>query len=97
MASIIMDVFSVGEYDAQEALKKDNAPHLIDDFMKGNGTNRIFVYYQIPYKITDSGEIQDQGSHQEFFVTDGEKVKLKGKGVYFFRTLPPGKPINPNG
>lgn len=65
--------------------------------MKGNGTNRIFVYYQIPYKIVDSGEIHDVGSHQEFFVTDGEKVKLKGKGVYFIRTLPPGKAINPNG
>jgi len=26
------------------------------------------------------------GSHKEFFVTDGEKVKLKGKGLYFVRT-----------
>lgn len=35
----------------------------------------------------------DIGGHEEFFVTDGEKVKLKGKGVYFLRTNP-GKPIN---
>jgi hypothetical protein len=27
----------------------------------------------------------------------GEELKLKGKGIYFLRTTPPGKPINPNG
>jgi len=28
---------------------------------------------------------------------DGEKLKLKGKGVYFMRCTPPGKPITPSG
>lgn len=27
----------------------------------------------------------------------GEKEKLKGKGIYFLRTTPNGKPVNPNG
>lgn len=27
----------------------------------------------------------------------GEKERLKGKGIYFVRTTPPGKPVNPNG
>ena len=27
----------------------------------------------------------------------GEKEKLKGKGLYFVRTTPPNKPVNPNG
>lgn len=35
--------------------------------------------------------------HEEFFVTDGERVKLKGKGVYFVRCTPPGRPINISG
>ena len=26
----------------------------------------------------------------------GEKERLKGKGLYFVRTTPPGKPVNPN-
>ena len=30
-------------------------------------------------------------------MSDGEKVKLKGKGLYFVRCTPPGKPINLNG
>jgi dynein heavy chain len=29
-------------------------------------------------------------------VTDGEKIKLKGKGVYFLRTTPQGKALNLN-
>jgi hypothetical protein len=27
----------------------------------------------------------------------GEKIKLKGKGVYFMRCVPPGKPITASG
>jgi hypothetical protein len=44
--------------------------------------------------VNDGGEIQDYGGHKEFAVTDGEKVKLKGKGLYFVRTTKPGKAIN---
>jgi len=65
--------------------------------MKGAGSSRIFVYYQTPYKVSESGEITDTGGHPEFSVTDGERVKLKGKGVYFVRTTPPGKALNPSG
>lgn len=57
----------------------------------------MFVYYQTGYKFTESGEIYDFPGREEFYVTDGEKEKLKGKGVYFVRSTPPGKPVNPNG
>jgi dynein heavy chain len=30
-------------------------------------------------------------------VTDGESIKLRGKGIYFIRTTPHGKPVSPNG
>lgn len=56
-----------------------------DNFFAGSGPNRVFVYYQTQYKITDSGDIKEYGGHKEFFVTDGEKIKLKGKGCYFLR------------
>lgn len=29
-------------------------------------------------------------------MSDGEKIKLKGKGVYFVKTTEPGRPINLN-
>lgn len=42
-------------------------------------------------------ELIDQGGHKELTVTDGEELKLKGKGLYFIRTTPPGKAVNTNG
>jgi dynein heavy chain len=93
MASVIADVFKIGENDAQEVFRSGSQPQF-EEFFKGAGPARIFVYYQTPYKVTEAGEIVDVAGHKEFFVTDGEKVKLKGKGVYFVRTAPPGKAIN---
>lgn len=73
--------------------RDSNQPYF-EDFFRGIGPNRIFVYHQTQYKISESGEIVDLGGDVKFFVTDGEKVKLQKKGVYFVRTNPPGKPIN---
>jgi len=86
MASVIADVFKIGEFDALEVFRKESHQPLFEDFFKGAGPSRIFIYYQTPYKITESGEIFDYAGPKEFFVTDGEKVKLKGKGIYFVRT-----------
>jgi dynein heavy chain len=36
-------------------------------------------------------------ARDEFYITYGEKIKLKGKSVYFMRCTPPGKPITPAG
>jgi hypothetical protein len=45
------------------------------------------VFYQIPYRTAENGEIIEvSGGAKEFIVSDGEKTKLKGKGVYFVRT-----------
>lgn len=93
MASVIADVFQIGEYDAYEVFKNDVNKQMLEDFQKGVGPSRIFIFYQTQHKVTESGEIIELGGHKEFFVTDGEKLKLKGKGVYFVRTTQPGKPI----
>jgi len=97
MAQTIADVFEgVTETDGVEVLRNPSFKKMFDDFFAGVGPVRILVYYQTQYKITDSGEIKDYGGHKEFFVTDGEKIKLKGKGLYFLRCTDPGKAINPN-
>jgi len=46
-----------------------------------------------------TGEIEDvkNASSCEFYVTHGEKEKLRGKGIYFLRMTAPGKGINPSG
>jgi hypothetical protein len=90
MASIIADAFKIGEFDALEVFRNQQFAQIFDDFQKGIGPSRIFVYYQTPYKISESGEIIDShGQHKEFIVSDGERVKLKGKGLYFVRTTDP--------
>jgi hypothetical protein len=92
MALVISDVFNVSEAEATEALNRDNAPTLMDNFMKGLGQAHIFVYYQAPYRINEeTGEIRETSSQKEFVITDGDKVKLKGKGLYFLRTKLDGK------
>lgn len=56
MAGIISDVFGIGEYDAQEVFRGQYQQNF-DDFFKGYGPNRIFIYYQSHFKISESGEI----------------------------------------
>lgn len=98
MASIIADVFSIGEYEAHELFRNPKHAQVFDGFLKGTGQGRVFVYYQTAYKITESGDYIDYpNTREEFYVTDGEKEKLKGKGIFFYRTTPVGKPVNPNG
>jgi len=72
----------------------------LENWIKGTGPAHIFIYFQKPYKTNElTGETSEiQGSTDQFFVTDGEKEKIKGKGVYFMRcTVPPGRPITTTG
>lgn len=81
---------------------------MIDKFIKGDGPPRLFFYYQPPYKVVESGEIQFQsGVRPELVITDGKSLrvsncqgdshKLKGKGLYFARNKAPGQSINAGG
>ena len=46
---------------------------LLDGWMAGTASAQIFIYYQKPYKITESGEIEDdKNSGKQFYVTDGK-------------------------
>jgi hypothetical protein len=45
MASVIADVFQIGEYDAYEVFKNDVNKQMLEDFQKGVGPSRIFIFY----------------------------------------------------
>jgi hypothetical protein len=45
----LLDAFQVGEYDTQAAFAPPFT-QLWEDFQKGEGPSRIFVFYQTPYK-----------------------------------------------
>lgn len=41
--------------------------------MKGQGSAHLFVYYQKPYRVTETGEIDEyKGGREEFYITDGK-------------------------
>jgi hypothetical protein len=44
---------------------------MIDDFLNGTGPNKIFFFYQPPYKLKDKDEIYELGSRAELFITNG--------------------------
>ena len=57
----------------QEPFTNQKFKGTFDAWMKGTGPAHLFIYYQRPYKITDSGEIDEyRGGREEFFVTDGK-------------------------
>jgi hypothetical protein len=87
MAATIAEVFGINEYDVT-LFSVPQFKHTFDEFFEGVGPDRILVYYQSQFKVhPETGEIQEYNQgHKEFFVTDGEKIKLKGKCVYFLRT-----------
>ena len=65
---------------------------MIDEFLAGKGTPKIFIYYIPPHdQENDSNE---DGIDNYLFVTDGENEKLSGKAVYFYRATAEGKGVN---
>ena len=90
MASIMADSFKIGEYDTRLAFLGQHK-QLWEDFVRGIGTSWIFVFYQAPSKADANGEFNGSTSgSNEFIVSNGETVKLHGKGLYFVRTTEPG-------
>lgn len=71
---------------------------LWETWLSGKGSAHIFVYHQAPGRFNpETNDWEPLGGKQnaakEFFVHDGD-IKLCGKGLYFLRITPPGKPIN---
>lgn len=90
MASIIADSFKIGEYDTRLAFLGQHK-QLWEDFVLGVGNSWIFVFYQAPSGANSKGENNGSSSgSNEFIVSNGETIKLHGKGLYFVRTTEPG-------
>lgn len=55
MTTIIAEVFKLTDYDVVDVFRQFQQQ--FDDFYKGVGPNRIFIYNQPTYKINDGGEV----------------------------------------
>jgi len=88
----IAESFEVNDRFVEDSLRSGKSFQMIDEFLAGKGTPKIFVYYIPPHdpETASNGD----GLENYLFVTDGENEKLEGKAVYFHRTAPEGKAIN---
>jgi hypothetical protein len=51
---------------------------MIKAWMNGTGPPQLFVYYQPPQRMNDSGEIVNTSDHYQMFVTDGKFSYVHG-------------------
>ena len=94
MTELIAASFRLPEYECQP-FDKQNYRQLFDKWAAGQGAAHLFVYYQKPYRVTEQGDIEvSERQPHEFIVTDGNNIKLRGKGVFFMRNTKPGVKIN---
>jgi len=88
----IADSFGRDDKSIEDLLRYDKHVHLIDEFLEGKGSPKIFIYYQP--SDTNDGVADSNHINFELFITDGESDKLKEKAIYFFRNLPEGRAVN---
>lgn len=96
LASVLEETFQVFQQEALEIFQGPRYADLWDNWMQGKGSAHIFVYYQKPGRfMAETGEWEEaKNAQKEFVVSEGE-AKLRGKGMFFLRLTPPGKPITP--
>lgn len=95
MSAILEETFNVYKQETEEVFTGPRYSDLWENWMNGKGSSHIFVYYQKPGRFTtETGEWEEQKNAQKEFVVSEGEAKLRGKGIYFLRLTPPGKPIN---
>jgi len=92
MIQTIADSFGRDEKQIEDLLRYDKHIHLLDEFLEGKGSPKVFIYYQ-PSESGDGVTDLNHG-HFELCITDGESEKLKEKAIYFYRNLPEGRSVN---
>ena len=66
----------------------------LNDFLEGKSKHHhIFLFDQKADVINESGEAIDGHGESKVLVTVGEQERLKGRAVYFMRTIAEGKTV----
>ena len=79
----VEDFFTRGELKPRQDL---------EDFLLGIGPPKLIIYYQPD--LTEEVDARDPNIENKLMITRGDDIKLEGKGVFFIRTTPDGKPVN---
>ncbi|CAD7937238.1 unnamed protein product [Amoebophrya sp. A120] len=72
---------------------RDNTK-MVDSFLSGAAKkSHLFVYYQKPDVVLETGEYVDGPGRAKVILTYGDKERLKGRAAYFVRTCAEDKAI----
>jgi hypothetical protein len=67
----------------------------ITDFLRGKGSPKILIYRQSVESNHISDDFIDNHHHQpSLFLTYGDSVKIKQRGIFFYRNTGEGKTVN---
>eukprot|EP00392_Amoebophrya_sp_AT5.2_P015403 g15605.t1 len=72
---------------------RDNGKKVADFLSGAAKKSHLFVYYQKPDVVTDSGEYVDGPGKAKVILTFGDKERLKGRAAYFVRTCAEDKAV----
>lgn len=91
MVQCIADSFQKDEYAIEEWVRKKDT---VSNFLKGIGPPKLLVYRQTHESPPGNEDHLEQGDQIGLYINFGETSKIRHKGIYFYRSVPEGKPVN---
>lgn len=94
MVEVAASAFDKDPQQVEDVFREHANLKRLNDFLEGKSKHHhIFIFDQKTDVINDVGEPVDGPGDTKIIVTAGEQERLKGRAVFFLRTLPADKAI----
>ena len=94
MVEVAASAFDKDPQHVEDVFREHANLKRLNDFLEGKSKHHhIFIFDQKTDVINDTGEPVDGPGDTKIIVTAGEQERLKGRAVFFLRTLPADKAI----
>jgi dynein heavy chain len=94
MVEIAAGAFEKDPQQVEDVFREHANLKRLNDFLEGKSKHHhIFIFDQRADVMNDMGEPIDGPGDTKIIITTGESERLKGRAVYFFRTLPAEKAV----
>jgi dynein heavy chain len=94
MAEVTASAFNKDVQFVEDVFREHGNLKRFNDFLEGKSKHsHIFIFDQKTDVINEVGEPVDGPGEAKLIVTPGEQERLKGRAVYFLRTLPNEKAV----
>lgn len=95
MLQCIADSFAKDEYKLEDWARRKENNTAMSNFLKGTSPPKLLVFRQSSEATPGSEDYLDPNDEVGLFMHFGETSKIRSKGVFFYRTVPEGKSVNP--